>query len=149
MVEEMTPEKKDTQDTMKAVALLKAAPRGSQFIYNRLNTVFEKMFDGMPYTFDPHEERLMSVDIAAFMSRTSAISYEPVSGQTVFALVTPDDPFYGVPYEQPFGKELIDRSVTDNPMGRGTGGIPTQAKIVEVKGGGFDNGRRIDKGSRL
>ena len=151
MIEEMTPEKAKQAEAGKKVApAIKAlAPRGSEFIYNRLATTFEKFFDGFPYTFEPHETRLMPVDIANFMYRTSVISFEPVTGRETRALVTPEDEFFNVPYDQEIGPELIDRSVNDNYIQRGTDGVPTKAKTVKVPGGGFDGGRKVTTESRL
>jgi hypothetical protein len=123
-------------------------PRGSEYIYNRLDHPFEKLFDGAVYEFDAHEQRLMPYDLAQFMYRTSVISFEPVTGQAVRALVTTEDPEYGVPYDKPLGLELMDRSVSDNYTQRGTDGVPTKVKILPVPGGGFDQGRRIEKAAR-
>lgn len=142
-------EKKDAGEAKHAPALLKKAPQGSEFVFNRLNKKFEKLFDGFPYVFEPLEERLMPKAIAEFMYRGSVIKYEPVTGREIRALVTPDDPDYGQPYEEDLGIELLDRSVNDNYTQRGTNGVPTKAKTVEVKGGGYDQGRKVTTGSRL
>lgn len=142
-------EKKDHGEAIHAMALLKPAPKGSEYIFNRLNRKFEKLFDGLPYIFDAFEERLMPKAIADFMYRSSVIKYEPVTGREVRALVTPDDPDYGQPYEEDPGIELFDRSLSDNYTQRGTNGVPTKAKTVEVVGGGYDKGKKVTTGSRL
>ena len=131
-----------------AAALLRQVP-GVKFVYNRLPVAFEKFFDGMPYKWQPNETLPMPTHIADFMYSQSCVSYEPVTGQTVRALVTPDDDHYGIPYTADLGPELLSREVSDNYTQRGTGGLPTSAKIIAVKGGGYDQGRPIGARSRL
>lgn len=131
-----------------AMALLRQTP-GMQYVYNRLPIAFEKFFDGIPYKWQPNETFALPTDIAEFMYRTSVVSYEPVTGTAVRALVTPADNSFSVPYVAELGPELISRTVTDNYTQRGTGGLPTHAKIIAVKGGGYDQGRPIAVPSRL
>jgi hypothetical protein len=125
---------------------LKAIP-GSEYIYNRLGTKFEKTYDGAVYIFDPHETRLMPEKIARWFWGKSVISYEPVTGTEVRALVCPEDPMFGVPYDEEIGPELFDRSL-EEPVK--VDGQTVHAKLVAVKGGGYEKGKRIEgKESRL
>lgn len=125
-----------------AVAIMQTPP-GSKWVYNRLNKSFEKFFDGIPYKFAAHAKMVLPEAIAEFLWRTSVVSYEPASGIAVRALVTPEDSDFGVPYVVELGPELMSREVNDNYIERGTGGVPTKAKIVTVAGGGYDGGRQI------
>jgi len=122
---------------------------GMRYVFNRLAFPFEKFFDGRPYKWESHEELPLPEDIAAFMYRTSVVSYEPVTGIAIRALVTTEDDKYGIPYVAELGPELLSREVSDNYTQRGTGGLPTKAKLITVKGGGYDQGRPIAVPSRL
>ena len=138
-------------ESQRVLAMLREGKRttGQRFVYNRLPFKFEKFFDGRPFEFDAHEEVSLPVEIAEFMYRNSVIPYEPVTGEAVRALVTTEDEQYGVPYLNAIGPELLSREVSDNYIQRGTGGVPTTAKVVAVKGGGYDNGRPASGRSRL
>ena len=122
---------------------------GIRYVYNRLAVSFEKFFDGRPYKWESHEAIPLPEDVAKFMYSTSVVSYEPVTGQAVRALVTTDDEKYGIPYVAELGPELISREISDNYTQRGTGGLPTKAKIVAIRGGDYDMGKRIALGSRI
>lgn len=119
---------------------------GSEYIYNRLDRKFEKQYDGAVYIFDAHEVRLMPEAVARWFWAKSVISYEPVTGQEVRALVTPEDPTFGVPFEGRLGPELFDRSL-EAPVR--IDGLNLTSKIVAVKGGGYDKGKKIEGASRL
>jgi hypothetical protein len=147
-IEVISDEKQSQGNAERVFAALQKAP-GMQYVYNRLGTVFEKFFDGIPYTFEPHKHQALPDYIAEFMYRTSVIKLEPETGEAVRALVTPEDSTFGVPYDIDPGLELISREVTDNYVQRGTDGVPTKAKVVSVKGGGFDQGRRAGPTSRV
>lgn len=124
-------------------------PTGSKLVYNRLSVEYEKFFDGVPYRWKPGESRLFPSDVAEFFERGSVVSLEPMTGQEVRALVTHENPEYGVPYVAELGEELISREVSDNYVGRGTGGVPTKVKLLPVAGGGYDRGRPTSGRSRL
>lgn len=128
-----------------ALAILREdAHSGFRFVYNRLPQKFEKFFDGRPYKWEANEERSLPSDIAEFMYRNSVVSYEPVTGTAVRALVTTADEKYGVPYVADLGPELMSREVSDNyTQIPAKDGLVTKAKIVTVKGGGYDQGRPI------
>jgi hypothetical protein len=71
------------------------------------------------------------------------------TGEAVRALVTTDDPKYGVPYVADLGPELLSREISDNYIQRGTGGLNTHAKVIAVRGGGYDNGKPASGRSRI
>lgn|SRR5512146_882085 len=154
-------ERKDTQETYEkltdsrtvgeaaqVVARLKM-PNGMCQVYNRLPKTFEKMFDGRPYKFEANSTMVLPQEIADFLYRTSVVLYEPETGQAVRALVTQEDPDFGVPYVADLGPELLSREVTDNYIQRGTNGVPTKARVVVVKGGGYDQGRPVSQINRV
>jgi|SRR3990172_353686 len=147
-IEILTDEQKEHGKAQGTGALFQRAP-GTDMVYNRLSKPFEKHFDGTPFRWESHETVSLPTDIAQFMYRTSVVSYEPVTGKAVRALVTPEDETFGIPYGIELGPELLDRSISDNYIQRGTDGVPTAAKLVEVKGGGYDQGRKISSASRL
>ena len=120
-----------------------------RYVYNRLPHSFEKFFDGIPYKWEANEELVLPDEIAQFMYRTSIVSYEPVTGEAIRALVTTEDEKYGVPYVAELGPELLSREVTDNYIQRGTGGLSTKAKIIAVKGSGYMDGKKVAFNSRL
>ena len=109
------------------------APPGFRWVYNRLNEVYEDMFDHVPYTFKAHEQRLMQEDIATFLHAHSAISVDLKTNRGKAALVVDGDKNYLVPLEGGRPEELIDRKSGDNPLGRGTGGLKTKAAKVPVE----------------
>jgi hypothetical protein len=145
--EELTDAK--TQGAAEQAVATMQTPPGSKWVYNRLNQPFEKFFDGIPYKFQAHAKMVLPDAVAEFMWRTSVVSYEPASGLAVRALVVPEDTDFGVPYVAALGPELMSRAVEDNYIQRGTGGIPTKAKIVPVRGGGYDSGRQVSTESRI
>ena len=122
----------------KEVSEVPKAPPGFSWLYNRLPIVYEAMFDLKLYSFGPGEMRLVPSDTATFLNHNSVIKVDLTTSRGVRALVPQmeDDgknhPEFGVPYNEALGDEVIDRSVDDNPMGRGTGGLKTHAVKVPV-----------------
>ena len=143
--EEMRPKrKKSTVRKVKKVfdASIAHPPAGFRWIYNRLTEPFEYQFDGMVYAFDPHEYRLVMLDVGLFLWSHSIISYDPTTGKGLRALAL--DPFspdqiepnetegFGETLADPKNAELIDRSHDDNPTGKRARGEKTRAAIVSV-----------------
>ena len=114
------------------------APPGFAWLYNRLPTRYEGMFDLKLYSFEAGETRLVPSDVATFLNHNSVIKVDLTTSKGVRALVPQigDDerehPEFGVPYNESLGDEVIDRSLDDNPMQRGTGGLKTRAVRVPV-----------------
>jgi hypothetical protein len=107
-----------------------SARPGHKWVYNRLNSPYEIEFDSRPFAWQAHEFREIPTDVAHHLCSWSVLQL-PVSGPPVRALALEGKKGYGAPFktkERPV--ELIDRSVDANPMGRGTGGIPTKAKVL-------------------
>jgi len=119
---------------------------GSEYIFNRLNKSFEKMYDGVPYIFEPHEVRLMPEPVARWFWGKSGISYEPLTGVEERALVIPEDETWGIPYEKAIGPEYLDRSMSDSVV---VDGLRLKPGLVTVKGGGYDKGKKIEKPERI
>lgn len=144
-IEVIEGEAKEQGEAERVFAALKHIP-GSEYIYNRLPKKFEKQYDGNVYIFDPHETRLMPEADARWFWAHTVISYEPVTGLEIRALVTPEDPAFGVPYTKAFGPEWIDRSMSPKTK---VDGLELTPRIVTVKGGGYDQGKQIDKPDRV
>jgi hypothetical protein len=144
-LEKVSEEKKAMAGADAELAKLRKIP-GSEYIYNRLPKKFEKTFDGAPYVFEPHEIRLMPEAQATWFWAHTVISYEPVTGTEVRALVTTQDPMFGVPYDEPIGPELIDRSMAQ-PIK--VDGLTLKPSFVPVKGGGFESGKAIERPERV
>ncbi len=141
-------EARTTGEASQALAHLQV-PRGSKLVYNRLAVPYEHFYDGQPQRWEPGESRLLPADVANWFEEKSVVSLEPVTGQEIRALVTHENEDYGVPYVVDLGPELISRDVSDNYVGKGTGGVPTKSKIIPVAGGGYDKGRPTSGKSRL
>ena len=98
-------------------------PPGFTWLYNRLSIPYEAMFDLKQYIFEPHEERLVPDDVALFLHNGSVIKVDLTTSRGVRALVpsTQEDgkphPDFRLPYGDPLGDEVIDRSMGDNPLG--------------------------------
>ena len=108
-----------------------AAP-GYVWVYNRLPADYTIDFDSKPQMFGPNEFKQIPADFAHHICNWSVIQL-PASGPPVRVLVLEGKKGYGVSFkskERPV--ELIDRSQTDNPLGRGTGGVPTKAKLLHI-----------------
>lgn len=120
-------------------------PGGFRWAYNRLDRIYESMFDGIVYAFDPHEYRLLTIEVARFLWAQSVISYDPTKRFGVRALAL--DPLspslmeaheadgFGEPMGDPKNVELLDRSTDPNPIGKSTGGIKTKPAVVSITAG--------------
>lgn len=139
------PKKRVTTRKVKKVfdASIAHPPAGFRWAYNRLPRPYENMFDGMVYSFDAHEYRLLTLDVARFLWSQSIIQYDPTGRRGVLALAL--DPLspnmmeeaeaegFGEPMADPKNPELIDRSRDDNPLGKTAGpGIKTKAALVSI-----------------
>ena len=137
--------KKSTVRKVKKVfdASIAHPPAGFRWIFNRLTEPFEYQFDGMVYAFDPHEYRLVLLDVGLFLWSHSIISYDPTTGKGLRALAL--DPFssdqmeptesegFGEKLVDPKNAELIDRSQDPNPAGKiAGGGVKTRPAVVSV-----------------
>jgi len=107
------------------------APQGWRWVYNRLAEPYEAKFNSQPTVFEAHEFKQVSADIAPHICSWSIVQL-PASGPPVRALALEGKKGFGVPLKVGRPVEMIDRSSDPNPTGRGTGGIPTQPKLIYI-----------------
>lgn len=118
-------------------------PAGFRWAYNRLDRPYESMFDGMVYAFDPHEYRLLTLDVARFLWSQSIIQYDPTGRRGLRALAL--DPLspnmmekeeaegFGEQLADPKNAELMDRSRDPNPVGKSAGpGVTTKPALLSI-----------------
>ena len=109
-------------------------PPGFRLVYNRLDRKFERMYDGVPYCFSPHETLLLPQQVAEFVAPRSVIKYDPFSGEAIHALVMDGDPDFERTYEEPLGDELLSRETSDK-YALGNTSEKTHAEVMKVPGG--------------
>jgi len=107
------------------------ASHGKKWVFNRLPEPYEALFNSQPILFEPHSFREIDAMVAPHIVAWSIIQL-PSSGPPVRALALEGKKQFGVPLGGPRPVEMIDRSENDNPTGRGTGGVPTKAKIIHI-----------------
>lgn len=115
---------------------LAPAPAGFQWVYNRLETKFVKMFDGIAEEFAPHEYRMLPAAAAAFLAERSIVKEDPFDPTaSLFAIVPEGDPVFGVPLpKEAVGIERLDRSHGDYVVKPSKDGIKSTAQVVPVQG---------------
>jgi len=110
---------------------------GMKWVFNRLREEYTAHFDSRPIVFSPLEFQQHSIEIAGFIAANSIISFGRGS-DTVRALIVEDKKMFGVPFKEGVTAqrdkvpEMIDRNKDPNPIGRGTGGVPTKPKLIHI-----------------
>lgn len=90
----------------------------SQFakVYHRRKMTATYKFDGLDYTFTPHETKILPLDVANHFNETSVFKWDPAADTVEKGLVMEGDPMFEVPYEGDQPMELIDRSTDPEPI---------------------------------
>lgn len=117
------------QDTVKAPS---KAPRGMAWAFNRGPQKYEWQYDGVIYELEGHEMSLFPERIARHARKRSIVSLDAFSNKAVFRISLEGEEKFGVPLKVVSRTELIDRSVNDNPLGRGSG--RTHPALLNVDG---------------
>lgn len=118
---------------------LAPAPQGFSYVRNRTTQVYEDMFDGKPYVFQPGEVRLLPDDqsnnpVATYLCDHSVKQLDMLMNRGERALVKQGDAKWDEEFDTRDLIEVVDRSSGDNPIGAGTGGVKTHAAVIRPRG---------------
>ncbi len=106
---------------------VKKAQTGFMWVYNRLPTDFSVTFDGKEEAWDPHEYKMVHLNLAKFCERRAIHKWDPLGTRTIMALVDSKHKYFGIPLPQKDvakGKEILVRN-------KGLG--PTASDVTEVE----------------
>ena len=109
------------------------APRGWLWVFNRLQEPYGTPFDGHIEEFEANEFRCFPDATATFLAASSIFQIQGTT--SIRALALEHRKHFGKPFPKgvtAHTAELIDRKSDPNPAGRGTGGVPTTAKLIHV-----------------
>jgi len=110
-------------------------PTGYVWVWNRLNRVNERKLDNQSQIWEPYEFKVYPEDIARWLVNHSEIqgNVEGVApGVNSLTLEGKKD------WLKPLGDfkpaEYINRAADPNPIGKGTGGLKTKPKMMDIGG---------------
>jgi hypothetical protein len=118
-------------------------PKGMCWVFNRGPQKWEWQYDGVIYELEGHEMGLFPERIARHARKRSIVSLDAFSNKAVFRVALEGEEKFGVPLKAVSRTELIDRSVNDNPLGKGPG--RTHPAVLNVAGVAELLSRRQDK----
>jgi len=107
---------------------------------------YERFFDHVAQVFRAGETKLLPVDVALFLARTSLVRWEPVGNVGTYAIALDGEEGYGVslPASTMDTPELLDRSVSDSYQGvQRFADHPVKPKVIGVPGGALLDGKPL------
>ena len=110
-------------------------PAGYVWVWNRLDRVNERRLDNQSQLFDPYEFKVYPEDIARWLVAHSEIvggTGETYAVGTVRSLAIEGSQDWLKPLGDYKPAEFINRAADANPIGRGTGGLKTKFKLMEI-----------------
>ena len=110
-------------------------PAGYVWVWNRLSRKNEQLLNNEPQDFDPYEFKVYPEDIAKWLVANSEIVGgvgHTYSEGTVRSLAIAGSQDYGKPLGDYKPGEFVNRAADANPIGRGTGGLKTKFKLLEI-----------------
>ena len=110
-------------------------PQGYVWVWNRLDRVNKKLLNNESQDFDPYEFKVYPEDIARWLVAHSEIvggTGHSYSVGTVRSLAIEGSRDYGKPLGDYKPGEFINRAADPNPIGKGTGGLKTKFKLLEI-----------------
>lgn len=137
---------KEAEEAAAVMEKIKApskAPKGMLWVFNRGPQKWEWQYDGVIYELEGHEMGLFPERVARHARKRSIVSLDAFSNKAVFRVSLEGEEKFGVPLKAVNRTELIDRSVNDNPLGRGSG--RTHPAMLSVAGVAELLSRRQDK----
>lgn len=108
------------------------APKGMLWMFNRGATKYEWQYNGIMNELEGHEMGLFDQHVARLGRKHSIISLDAFTNKAVFRISLEGEEKFGIPLKVVNRSELVDRSVNDNPLGRGPG--RTHPVILTVDG---------------
>ena len=136
-------EAEEAAAVMEKVKAPSKAPRGMLWVFNRGPQKWEWQYDGVIYELEGHAMSLFPERVARHARKRSIVSLDAFSNKAVFRVSLEGEEKFGVPLKAVNRTELIDRSVNDNPLGRGSG--RTHPAMLSVAGVAELLSRRQDK----
>lgn len=135
-------EAEEAAKDMKKIAAPSKAPKNMTWVFNRSPQKYEWMYDGVTYEIEGHAMELHPMNVARHARKRSILSLDAFTNHAVFRIALEGEEKFGVPLKVVNRTELIDRSVNDNPLGKGPG--RTHPSLLKVDGVAELFGRRPD-----
>ncbi len=112
-------------------------PDGYVWVWNRLDRVNHMLLDSKKQDFDPYEFKVYPEDIARWLVSHSELvggTGETYATGTIRSLALEGSRDWLKPLGDYKPAEFVNRAADPNPIGRGTGGLKTKFKLMQIDG---------------